>query len=62
MDEENQKFMTDAELEKEFPSLARGEMYAEEREAGRDEAIKDFIMKLREMGLTDPVKIIVAVL
>ena len=62
MDEENQKFMTDAELEKEFPSLARGEMYAEEREAGRDEAIKDFIMKLREMGLTDPVKIKVAVM
>ena len=56
------KFMTDAELEKEFPSLARGEMYSEEYEAGKEEAIKDFIMKLREMGLTDPIKIRAAVM
>ena len=57
-----EKFMTDAELEKEFPSLARGEMYSEEYEAGKEEAIKDFIMKLREMGLTDPIKIRAAVM
>jgi hypothetical protein len=56
------KFMTDAELEKEFPSLARGEMYSEEYEAGKEQAIKDFIMKLREMGLTDPIKIREAVI
>ena len=57
-----EKFMTDAELEKEFPSLARGEMYSEEYETGKEEAIKDFIMKLREMGLTDPIKIRAAVM
>ena len=62
MAEENQKFMTDAELEKQSPSLARGEMYSEEYEAGKEEAIKDFIEKLKEMGLTDPIKIRVAVI
>ena len=54
---ENQKFMTDAELKEQFPSLERGEMSLEEYQAGRDEAIKDFIMKLREMGITDNMKI-----
>ena len=54
---ENQKFMTDAELKEQFPSLERGEMSLEEYQAGRDEAIKDFIMKLREMGITDDMKI-----
>ena len=62
MAEENQKFMTDAELEKQFPSLARGEMYSEEYEVGKEEAIKDFIEKLKEMGLTDPIKIRTAVI
>ena len=54
---ENQKFMTDAELKEQFPSLERGELSLEEYQAGRDEAIKDFIMKLREMGITDDMKI-----
>ena len=50
---ENQRFTTDAELEKERPGDARGEMYSEEYEAGRNEAIQDFIMKLRGMGISD---------
>ena len=54
---ENQKFMTDVELKEQSPSLERGEMSLEEYQAGRDEAIKDFIMKLREMGITDNMKI-----
>ena len=54
---ENQKFMTDVELKEQSPSLERGEMSLEEYQAGRDEAIKDFIMKLREMGITDDMKI-----
>ena len=45
------------ELKEQFPSLERGEMSLEEYQAGRDEAIKDFIMKLREMGITDDMKI-----
>ena len=50
---ENQKFMTDVELKEQSPSLERGEMSLEEYQAGRDEAIKDFIMKLRGMGISD---------
>ena len=54
---ENKQFMTDVELKEQSPSLERGEMSLEEYQAGRDEAIKDFIMKLREMGITDNMKI-----
>ena len=54
---ENQKFMTDVELKEQSPSLERGEMSLEEYQAGKEQAIKDFIMKLREMGITDNMKI-----
>ena len=54
---ENQKFMTDVELKEQSPSLERGEMSLEEYQAGKKQAIKDFIMKLREMGITDNMKI-----